>query len=81
MRAIVDVTIDCSITDHLTLIELARAEVDAIKPPDDRNLYYPSSPSEAIQQIIRTAIASRLQTSGAVDLHEIGHCIRSSYLL
>lgn len=76
MRAIVDLTVDCTITDEFLLLDLAWAEVDATKPPDDRALYYPTGPSDAIQQLIRTAIATRLLSLGAVDLHEIGHNTR-----
>lgn len=76
MRAVVEVNVDCTITNEFLLLDLARAEVDALKPLDDRALYYPSGPAEALQQIIRSSIAARLQACEAVSLHEIGHRIK-----
>ena len=76
MRATVDVTISCSIEDQFRLIELGRQEVEASKPRDDWELFYPHSPTEALQLLIRTAIAAKLQTTEAVTLHEIGHELR-----
>ena len=77
MLATVDVTITCTIQDQFRVMELARKEVEEIKPLDDRSLYYPSSPSEALQQLIRTAIASKLLATDAVVLHEIVHKMRN----
>lgn len=76
MRATVDVTISCTIEDQFRLIELARHEVEALKPRDDWELFYPKSPTEALQQLIRSGIATKLQGTGAVSLHEIGHELR-----
>lgn len=76
MRATVDVTISCTIEDQFRLIELARQEVEVSKPRDDWELYYPKSPTEALQQLIRSGIASKLQATDAVSLHEIGHSLR-----
>ena len=76
MRVIIEVTVDCTITDQFKLLELARAEVDALKPVDERNDYYPSGPTEALQQVIRSSIAARLQSCGVTELHEIGHAVQ-----
>lgn len=77
MRATVDVTITCTIEDQFRLIELARQEVEALKPRDDWELFYPKSPTEALQQLIRSGIAAKLQATDAVSLHEIGHELRN----
>lgn len=76
MRATADVTISCTLDDQFRLIELAREEVQALKPRDDWELFYPQSPSEALQLLIRSAIASKLQSTQAVTLHEIGQLLR-----
>ncbi len=76
MRATIDVTVSCTIEDQFRLIELARQEVESTKPKDLWEQYYPGSPSEALQQVIRTAIAGRLLSTDAVTLHEIGHAVR-----
>jgi hypothetical protein len=77
MRVTIDITVDCTIEDQFCLIDLGRQEVEASKPRDDWELFYPQSPTEALQLLIRTAIASKLQTSDAVTLHEIGHELRA----
>ena len=76
MRTVVDLTVVCTIEDQFKLLEVARAEIEATKPRDDWELYYPNSPTEALQQLTRTAIASRLLALEAVVLHEIGHELR-----
>ena len=76
MIATVDVTISCTIEDQFRLIELARAEVEATKPRDDWELYYPGSPSEALLLLVRTGIATKLRSTESVTLHEIGHAVR-----
>lgn len=76
MRATVDVTISCTIEDQFRLLELARQEVKSLKPRDDWELFYPKSATEALQQLIRSGIAAKLQSTDAVSLHEIGHELR-----
>jgi len=58
-------------------MQLARQEVEAIKAPEDWNLFYPDTPTAALQLLIRQAIAQRLLTCGGVVLHEIGHSVTS----
>ncbi len=60
MRATVEVRISCTIEDQFSLMELARQEVEDIKPREDWEEFYPKSPTGALQQIIRTAIATKL---------------------
>lgn len=76
MRTTVDLTVVCTVEDQFRLLELTRAEIDAAKPIDDRAAYYPSTVTEALQQVIRTAIAGRLLSCDAISLHEIGHTMR-----
>lgn len=76
MKATVEVTVCCTIEDQFLLMEQARQEVENSKARDDWELYYPGSPSEALQLLIRSSIASRLQSSGSVTLLEIGHSIK-----
>ena len=78
MRATIDVTVSCTIEDPFLLSELARQEVEAIKPREDWELFYPKSPTEALQQLVRSGIATKLLAMDAVTLHEIGHKLRDT---
>jgi len=76
MRALIDLTVSCTVGDQHHLIEIARKEVEASKPMDDWAAYYPLTPADALQILIRSAIASKLQSVDSVALHEIGHSAR-----
>lgn len=76
MRSTIDLTVCCTLDDQFRLMDLARREVEATKAREDWELFYPQTPSEAIQLLIRTAIADKLLALNAVTLHEIGHKVR-----
>ncbi len=77
MLATIELTVVCTIEDGFHLMGLARDSVDATKAPEDREMFYPESPSAALEIVIREAIATRLLTCGGVALHEIGHKVKS----
>jgi hypothetical protein len=76
MKTVIDVTVVCSIEDQFKLLEEARAEIERSKPREDWEVFYPKTPTEALQQLIRTAVSSRLLGMESVQLHEIGHSLR-----
>ena len=73
MKATIQINVVCTITEPVVLMEQAKAEVDAIKPLDDRSYYYASTPEEALMQRMRTALASGMFECDGVVLHEISH--------
>ena len=58
-------------------MKLARETVESTKPREDWDDFYPHTPTEALQLLIREAIAIRLLTYESVVLHEIGHRLDS----
>lgn len=53
-------------------MELARKEVEMVKPEQEWESFYPGSPTEAVQILIRSAIATKLMPTNGVTLHQIG---------
>ena len=77
MIVTIEANVICTIEDGFHLMALARQEVELAKAPEDWNLFYPDTPTAALQILIRQAIAQRLLTCGGVVLHEIGHEVKS----
>ena len=77
MIVTIEATVVCTIEDGLHLLKLARQEVETTKSSEDWELFYPETPTDALQLLIRQAIAQRLLTCGGVVLHEIGHQVKS----
>lgn len=77
MLVTIQANVVCTIEDGFHLMNLAREAVDAAKAPEDRDLFYPDSPTRALEILIRQAIAQRLLTCGGATLHEIGHHVAS----
>jgi cysteine sulfinate desulfinase/cysteine desulfurase-like protein len=78
MVVTIQANVVCTIEDAFHLMKIARKEVDDTKALEDRDLFYPSGPTEALQLLVRTAIAQKLLHCGGVALHTIGHQITSS---
>jgi len=76
MKPVIDMTICCTIADQFHVMELAGREIEATKPREVWEQYYAKSPTEALQQLIRSGIAAKLHATGAVELHEIGQELR-----
>ena len=81
MTVTIEATVACTIQDGFHLMDLARKEVETTKAPEDWDLFYPDTPTSALQLLIRQAIAQRLLTCGGVVLHEIGHQVKSLDML
>ncbi len=77
MLVTIEANVVCTVEDGFHLINLARREVEATKAPEDWEIFYPDTPTSALQLLIRQAIAQRLLTCGGVVLHEIGHQVKS----
>jgi len=77
MTVTIEANVFCTIDDGVHIIELARREVESLKVREDWELFYPKSATEALQLLIRQAIAERLLTCGGVSLHEIGHHVKT----
>ena len=67
----------CTIEDGFHLMSLAREVVERVKAPEDWNLYYPGTPTAALELLIRHSIAEKLLNCGGVVLHEIRHRVTS----
>jgi hypothetical protein len=57
MRATIETTITCTIEDQFKVLDVARAEVESIRPQAEWSASYPKSFTDALKQLVRTAVA------------------------